>query len=217
MINDPYAPWLLAIAYFGAIAPGAAAANPAPAVARAHAETPAEAREVVAFWRDAGPGRWFAKDPAFDRQFRERFAALHDAAACGLLDEWLETADGALALVILLDQYPRNAFRGTPRMYATDSHARSVADAAIRAGHDRAAPREMQLFFYLPFAHSEDMFDQRRSVALVTRLGGVDLEHAKRHHDIIARFGRFPHRNPILERAMRPEEQAYLDAGGYAG
>ncbi len=176
-----------------------------------------EAPAVVAFWREAGPGMWFAKDDAFDRRFRERFAHLYEAAARGKLSHWLATSDGALGLLILLDQYPRNSFRGTPRMYATDTLARAVAAAALAAGHDRAASAEMQLFFYLPFAHSEDMADQDRSVALVRRLGEPNVSHANRHRDIIRRFGRFPHRNPILGRAMRPEEQEYLDNGGYAG
>lgn len=177
----------------------------------------AEASAVVDFWREAGPGMWFAKDDAFDRRFRERFLHLYDAAARGELNGWLATSDGALGLLILLDQYPRNSFRGTPRMYATDALAREMATAAIEAGHDRAAPAEMQLFFYLPFAHSEDLADQERSVALAQRLGQPSLSHAEGHRDIIRRFGRFPHRNPILGRPMRPEERTFLDDGGFAG
>ena len=172
---------------------------------------------VVDFWREAGPGLWFAKDDAFDRRFRERFLSAHEAAARGELAGWLATPDGALALVLLLDQFPRNAFRGTPRMYATDALAREVTAAAIDAGHDRAVEALMQLFFYLPFGHSEDLADQERSVALDRRLGQPDLSHAERHRDIVRRFGRFPHRNPILGRPMRPEEQRFLDDGGYAG
>jgi uncharacterized protein (DUF924 family) len=177
----------------------------------------ATARDVVTFWQDAGLPLWFAKNDEFDRRFRTRFLALHEAGARGELDEWIISAEGALALVILLDQFPRNAFRGTARMYATDRRARPVAGAAIAAGHDRAVDNEMARFFYLPFAHSEDMADQERSVALVARLGEPDLSHARRHRDIIQRFGRFPHRNPILGRAMTAEEQDYLDSGGYRG
>lgn len=180
-------------------------------------EAPAAALDVTDFWRDAGPGLWFAKDPAFDRRFCERFLHSHEAAARGELDDWQHAADGTLALVILLDQFPRNAFRGTPRMYATDALARALATKAIAAGHDRAPERDMQKFFYLPFAHSEDAADQDRAVALCQRLGGRDLAHAQRHRDIVRRFGRFPHRNPILGRTMRLEEQDYLDNGGYAG
>jgi len=179
--------------------------------------TPQAAADVVAFWIEAGPSEWFAQRAAFDAAFRDRFLALHDAAARGDHDDWLATSDGAFALLVLLDQFPRNAFRGTPRMYATDDHARTLARAAILAGHDRKQPRDVRKFFYLPFAHSEAIEDQQRSVALCRRLGGRDAANAKRHHDIIARFGRFPHRNLILGRTMRVEEQAYLDDGGYKG
>jgi uncharacterized protein (DUF924 family) len=176
-----------------------------------------EAAQVVAFWREAGPARWFAKDPAFDTLFRERFLDLHLAAARGDLADWLATSEGALALLLLLDQFPRNAFRGTPRMYATDALARRMAAAAIEAGHDRAVETELQVFFYLPFGHSEDSADQDRSVALARRLGQLTLSHAEGHRDIVRRFGRFPHRNPILGRATTPEEQEFLDGGGFAG
>lgn len=172
---------------------------------------------VVSFWREAGPDLWFAKDPSFDRRFRERFLTLHDEAARGGHAGWLATADGALGLVLLLDQFPRNAFRGTPRMYATDAMAREAAAAALEAGHGQAFDTQLRLFFCLPFAHSESLADQDRSVALARDLGEPHLTHAKRHRDIVRRFGRFPHRNPILGRAMSPEEQRFLDEGGYAG
>ena len=178
---------------------------------------PTEAMAVVDFWRVAGPKLWFAKDADFDRRFRERCLSAYEAAARGDLAGWLSTADGALALVLLLDQFPRNAFRGSPRMYATDTTARRVAHAAIEAGHDRAVDPELSLFFYLPFGHCENLADQERSVELARRLGQPDLSHAERHRDIIRRFGRFPHRNPILGRTMTEEEQRYLDGGGYAG
>jgi uncharacterized protein (DUF924 family) len=181
------------------------------------AATPAEAIAVVDFWREAGPSMWFAKDPAFDRRFRERFLSSHEAAARGELSDWLKTPHGALGLVILLDQYPRNSFRGTPRMYATDAMARAIAGAAIAAGHDRAVDQSLALFFYLPYGHSENLADQERSVELVRRLGQPSLSHAEGHRDIIRRFGRFPHRNPILGRTMKPEEQKFLDEGGFAG
>ncbi|MGC4088071.1 MAG: DUF924 family protein [Polyangiaceae bacterium] len=176
-----------------------------------------DAVSVVEFWRDAGPEQWFDKEPEFDRSFRERFLLLHEAAARGELDAWQQTALGSLALCLLLDQFPRNSFRGTPRMYATDALARQVADCAVLAGHDRELEPELALFVYLPFAHSEQLVDQERSVALSRRLGSPNLEHAEGHRDIVQRFGRFPHRNPILGRAMTPEEQSFLDQGGYAG
>ena len=185
--------------------------------AKPDAATPVDAIAVVDFWREAGPDMWFAKDPAFDRRFRERFLALHEAAARGALRDWLKTPTGALGLVLLVDQYPRNSFRGTPRMYATDAMARTVAEAAIAAGHDRAVDQAMALFFYLPYAHSENLADQEKSVELSRRLGQPSLSHAEGHRDIIRRFGRFPHRNPILGRTMTPEEQKFLDEGGFAG
>lgn len=179
--------------------------------------TPAEALAVAAFWREAGPERWFAKDAAFDRAFRERFLTLHEAAARGDLAGWLQTPTGALALTLLLDQFPRNAFRGGPRMYATDALARQVADEAIARGHDRAVAPELQVFFYLPFGHSESLADQERAVALTRRLGAPNLSHALRHCAIVRRFGRFPHRNALLGRPSTPEEQEYLHGGGFAG
>lgn len=178
---------------------------------------PVEASAVVDFWREAGPERWFAKDANFDLRFRERFLPWHQAAAHGYLGNWAATATGALALVLLLDQFPRNAFRNTARMYATDARARQVAAAAIDAGHDFMVPTDLQPFFYLPFGHSESVLDQEHSVTFNRRLGQPHLSHAERHRDIIRRFGRFPHRNPILERTMTPEEQRFLDEGGYAG
>jgi uncharacterized protein (DUF924 family) len=181
------------------------------------AAAPPEAREVVAFWEGAGPALWFAKDDDFDRRFRERFLALHEAAARGELDGWNATPEEALALLILLDQFPRNAFRDTPRMYATDAAARKLADAAIAAGHDRFVAPELQAFFYLPFGHSEELADQERAVELCSRLGGRNLQQAEHHRDIVRRFGRFPHRNAILGRVSTPEEVHYLAHGGYAG
>ena len=191
-------------------APSSAAWSPQPS-------TPGPAAAVVDFWREAGSARWFAKNDDFDRVFRERFLKLHEAAARGELADWLAAADGALALVVLLDQFPRNAFRGTTRMYATDTLARAVADAAIAAGHDRTVDGELQVFFYLPFGHSENLTDQERAVTLCRRLGQPTLSFAERHRDIILRFGRFPHRNPILGREMTEEEQRFLDEGGFAG
>jgi uncharacterized protein (DUF924 family) len=180
-------------------------------------DTNPDALEVVEFWRDAGPALWFAKDVQFDARFRERFLREHEAAARGELAQWQSTPEGALALVILLDQFPRNAFRGTTRMYDTDALARKVANTAFAAGYDQKLPRELQKFFVLPFAHSEDLADQERSVALARRIGPDDLAHAEHHRDIVRRFGRFPHRNAILKRETTADEKAYLANGGYAG
>lgn len=172
---------------------------------------------VVQFWRDAGASRWFKKDTAFDDDFRARFAAEHEAAANGALDDWMNSAEGALALLILLDQYPRNSFRGTARMFATDSKALAEAKTAIAQGFDDAVDAEMRRFFYLPFMHSEQLADQDRSLELYAPLGSEAMRFAIIHRDIIARFGRFPHRNPVLGRATTPEEQQFLDDGGFAG
>ena len=180
---------------------------------RPAAPVPAEAHAVIAFWRDAGPGLWFAKDPAFDRTFRERFLSLYESAAKGELDGWVATPEGALALMVLLDQFPRNAFRSTPRMYATDAAALRIADAAVGKGVEGP----IRMFFYLPFGHSETLADQERSVALAEGLGEPSVTHARHHRDIIKRFGRFPHRNPLLGRAMTADEQRYLDEGGFRG
>src|SRR5690349_10034160 len=129
-----------------------------------------EARAVIDFWKAAGPGLWFAKDAAFDERFRKRFLLDHEAAASGEFSSWQSTPEGALALIILLDQFPRNAFRGTARMYATDASARRAANLALAAGYDRQFPLELRKFFVLPFAHSETLADQERSVALARRL-----------------------------------------------
>lgn len=178
---------------------------------------PPRAEAVVAFWLEAGPAQWFAKQPEFDEAFRDRFIAEHETAARGDLMDWMAWPEAALALLILLDQFPRNAFRGTPRMYATDPLARELAASAIEAGYDRQVRSGLELFFYLPFSHSEDILDQERGVTLCSRLRPSDLAHAEGHRDIIRRFGRFPHRNPILGRTMTAEEQRFLDEGGFAG
>jgi uncharacterized protein (DUF924 family) len=175
------------------------------------------AQRVIDFWKQAGPSMWFAKDAEFDRRFRERFVLDHEAAARGEFAQWQSSPEGALALILLLDQFPRNAFRGTPRMYDTDAMARKVASMAFAAGYDRMFPGELQKFFLLPFAHSEDLTDQERAVALARRIGPEDLAHAEHHRDIVRRFGRFPHRNEILSRESTKEEIEYLANGGYKG
>jgi uncharacterized protein (DUF924 family) len=172
---------------------------------------------VVAFWRDAGPSRWFRKDDEFDRDFRDRFLAAHEAAARGELDPWGATPDGALALLILLDQFPRNAFRGTARMFATDPRARRIARIAVDAGFDEIVDPSLVQFLHLPFMHSEDLADQDMAVELSRASGPDSLKWAQLHREIIARFGRFPHRNALLGRATTAEEQRFLDEGGFAG
>jgi uncharacterized protein (DUF924 family) len=175
------------------------------------------AREVVDFWHDAGPSRWFAKSDAFDAEFLSRFSAAHQAAARGELDHWIGDADGALALLVLLDQLPRNAWRNNPHMLATDGLALAVAKKAIDAGFDRQFATELRAFFYLPFMHSEVLAEQERSVELNAALDANTQRFAVLHRDIVARFGRFPHRNRMLGRRTTAEEQKFLDEGGFAG
>lgn len=171
---------------------------------------------MVAYWR-ANSAHWFSKSARFDREFRDRFLALHQSAARGELDPWQDSPTGALALLILLDQYPRNAFRGTSQMYATDEKARAIARHAAANDFMAAVEAPLRLFFCLPFAHSENLADQERSVQLNARLGPVWKSHAVGHRDIVRRFGRFPHRNAVLERSTTPAERAFLDGGGFAG
>lgn len=179
--------------------------------------TPQEAAEVVAFWRNAGMERWFSKDEAFDRTFRERFLDLHFQAARRELDRWMGNAEGALALMILLDQFPRNCFRGTGHMFATDSLALSLARRATEAGFDRQVDPDLQIFFYLPYMHSEDLADQDAAVRHCRDLSERVRESAAEHREIIARFGRFPHRNPQLGRETSADEHDFLKGGGFSG
>ena len=173
---------------------------------------------ILIFWRTAGFETWFGKDDAFDAEILARFGETQRAAARGDLENWAATDDGALALVIVLDQFPRNLFRGTPQAFATDAYARRIAVAAIGRGADMRADPLLRPFFYLPLMHSETLADQQRGVALYEVLGDAEqLKYAIDHRDIIARFGRFPHRNVILGRSTTPEEQAYLDGGGFKG
>jgi uncharacterized protein (DUF924 family) len=174
--------------------------------------------DVVAFWVEAGPKAWFSKSEAFDAEIARRFEAPHHAAARGELDGWDQTPEGALALLLLLDQFPRNMFRGSPHAFATDPLARQVARAAVDRGFDAEVDPALRQFFYLPFEHSELLEDQDRGVALCDQSGDADLaKWARLHRDIIARFGRFPHRNESLGRTTSEAEQAFLKDGGFAG
>ncbi len=172
---------------------------------------------ILSFWREAGYDKWFTRDDAFDAEVREKFLPTYEAAAAGQLEAWEATAEGALALCIVLDQFPRNIFRGDARTYAADPLARQVANRALKRGYDQDVGEGLRGFFFLPFMHSEDPVDQDRCVELYRAAAHKDLEYAERHRDIIRRFGRFPHRNAILGRATTPEEQAYLDEGGFKG
>lgn len=173
-----------------------------------------EPQHVIDFWREAGPSTWFIRDDAFDARFREAFADAHWAASRRELEHWMDTADGALALLLLLDQFPRNCFRRSGHAYATDPLARHYAARAVEAGLDTQVDPALRVFVYLPLEHSEDMADQRRSVELMRGLSEEYLKYAVAHLDVIERFGRFPHRNRELGRDSTPDEQAWLDAGG---
>ena len=174
--------------------------------------------DVLSFWRHAGQERWWARDDAFDTVIRTRFQGLWETARGGKLASWQTTDDGALALVIVLDQFPRNMFRNDPKMFSTDAMALAVAKASIAQGRDKRADATMRGFFYLPFEHSESMDEQTLCIDLYRKAGDADgLKWAKLHADIIKRFGRFPHRNTTLGRKTTPDEAKFLKDGGFAG
>lgn len=182
------------------------------------------ATEILEFWfgaSEAGSFRqeWFSVDPVFDAEIRSRFLTTHLEAAQGKLDHWLAEAESALSLILIFDQFPRNLFRGSPQMFATDAKALSSARHAIDNAYDQQLIPVRRMFLYMPFMHSEDLNDQQYSVALIQTLSNVgnSLEFAIKHKEAIERFGRFPHRNPILGRTMTPEEQRYLNEGGFSG
>lgn len=178
------------------------------------------AAQVLLFWF-GGPGeagkaqkRWFEKSDAFDRDIRGRFLALYERGASGALAGWKDTPRECLALIVLLDQFPRNMFRGTPRAFATDALALAAARHALAAGYDRDWLRVEKIFAYLPFEHSEALADQQRACELMRPLGEEQYDYALRHKAIIERFGRFPHRNAILGRDSTPEEIEFLQQPG---
>jgi uncharacterized protein (DUF924 family) len=177
------------------------------------AATAASSDDVIAFWF-ADPARWWRKDAAFDAEVRDRFLALHEAIDRGEREDWLDTARGALAYVVVLDQLSRNMFRGTARMFASDSRARAGARRALDRGDDRALSPDERDFLYMPFMHSEDLADQDRSVALFASAGPEQRRFAEAHRDIVRRFGRFPHRNVLLARSSTPEELEFLNQPG---
>ncbi len=174
--------------------------------------------EILQFWFDSGPEKWWMKDFAFDRKIRDLFGATHDAAGAGHLDAWADNARGALALTIVLDQFSRNLFRGDPRAYTNDETVRGIARKAIANAFDQQFPVSERVFFFLPFMHSESLADQDYCVSLYRAAGDENgITHAQAHADIIRRFGRFPHRNNILQRPCSPAEQFFLKSGGFAG
>jgi uncharacterized protein (DUF924 family) len=172
--------------------------------------------EVIDFWFRALPREaWFRKDADVDRKIRDRFLALYDELAVCTADNLSASADKALAAVIVLDQFPRNMFRDTANAFATDGLALAIARQAIASGLDQELPAEQRIFLYLPFEHSEALADQLRCIDLTEKLGEAEYaRYARLHHDVIARFGRFPHRNALLGRASTPDEEAFLKEPG---
>ncbi|MGE0407874.1 MAG: DUF924 family protein [Amphiplicatus sp.] len=186
--------------------------------ARRRFDQRALARAVLSFWFDEhGFAAWFTRDDAFDIAIRRRFGAAHEAAWAGALDAMRADADGALALIIILDQFSRNLFRNDARAFAADQKARGLARNALSRRFDMIATPARRAFFYMPFMHSENLADQDFCVALFkARLAGsASVPYAEEHRAIIRRFGRFPHRNKALGRTSTREEIAYLAAGGF--
>ncbi len=173
-----------------------------------------EIKEIVSFWFSEPVKKlWFNSTPEFDTELKQKYLHIVERAERGELDDWAYDAYGALALVIVLDQFPLNMFRQQVRSFATESKARQVADLAIDHGLDRSLSAEQKAFLYLPFMHSENLEDQDKSVELFEEAGLTEnLRYAKHHRELIRRFGRFPHRNQILNRESTAEEIDYLNS-----
>ncbi|WP_420559876.1 DUF924 family protein [Tepidicaulis sp.] len=173
--------------------------------------------EVLEFWREAGPERWFAKDAAFDAEIIRRFTAARGEALSGAYDDWADEPEGALALIILLDQFSRNIYRDEPRAFEADEKALRLARDAIAKGHDKQLSTQDRVWIYMPFMHAENLGVQEESVKLFEELGiENNLAYAIAHRDVIAKFGRFPHRNALFGRESSAEELAYLkEHGGF--
>lgn len=176
-------------------------------------------RDVLDFWFAAGKEKWFAKSDEFDAEITTRFRAAHEAARDGAHDDWAQSAEGLLALIILLDQFPRNMYRGSPDMFAADPKAVEMSKLALERKIDGEVPQAAKPFVYMPLMHSEELEDQELCVKLFQGDPALkeNVAYAIDHRDIVARFGRFPHRNAILGRVTTPEEQQFLDDGGFAG
>ncbi|WP_299410418.1 DUF924 family protein [Acaryochloris sp. IP29b_bin.148] len=178
-----------------------------------------ESNKILNFWADAGPERWWSKDPSFDALILSHFGRLHQRAAMGGCDDWeFQGPNAALALIIVLDQFSRNLYRDSPAAYACDAKALAIVHRLMKNGDDRRMRDDIGQFLYMPLMHSENLSDQDISVRETARIEGPDdLKSAHRHRDIIARFGRFPHRNAVLGRVSTPAEIAFLKNGGFSG
>lgn len=179
----------------------------------------ATAEDILDYWQSLGPEGWYKGSPEIDAEIRARFCDDWEAARAGACEGWLTDARGALAYLILTDQFPRNIFRGDARAYATDAQAVAAADLACARGWDLTWPEPIRQFFYLPYMHAEDPARQAQCIEMfATRMpetGAGNLDHARAHAWVIDRFGRFPYRNPHLGRDSGADEQAFLEAGGY--
>jgi uncharacterized protein (DUF924 family) len=174
--------------------------------------------EILKFWQNAGPAAWWRKDAEFDARINRRFGDFHQLAAKGEYDDWRDEAQSCLALVIVLDQFSRNLFRGSAKTFAQDQYGLELAQYAVAKGFDDNEPKKIYEFLYMPYMHSEKLEDQEACIELFRSAANkASLKAAIEHRDIIARFGRFPHRNNVLDRQTSPEEQTFLDGGGFSG
>ena len=174
--------------------------------------------EVLSFWQDAGPSAWWLKNADFDEQIVNGFSELHENARLRKLDHWRDSPQPCLAVILVLDQFSRNMFRGSPKTFAQDKYALELAKFGVKNRYNTAQNHILFEFFHLPFMHSEVLSDQQQCVELIRAGGNKDsLKAALEHEDIIQRFGRFPHRNIVLGRKTTAEEQKFLDSGGFSG
>lgn len=178
--------------------------------------TQVQPEEVIDYWFETlSPDDWYGPPPEVDAEIARRFGDLYERLSEDVPDAWLRNPQGRLAAILVLDQFPRNIYRGSPRAFATDEKALALSKDAIAAGADKALPPEQRAFLYMPFQHTETLADQRRSLELFEALGNPEnLDFAVRHYEIIERFGRFPHRNAVLGRVSTPEELAFLEQPG---
>lgn len=174
--------------------------------------------QVIAFWREAGPKKWFKKDDTFDEEIRTRFGETLEKAGNGELDHWTHDPNSSLALILVLDQFSRNLHRDSAKAFENDDKCVAIVQDMMKSGDDRKVPDDLAPFIYMPLMHSENLADQEECITQMQRLGKQDnVKFAIIHRDIIEKFGRFPHRNKVLGRETTPEEQAFLDEGGFAG
>lgn len=175
-------------------------------------------QDVLKFWREAGPEKWFKKDDAFDAEIADRFMPLYDRACRSELDDWAKEPDAATALILLFDQFSRNLYRNDARAFAQDGRCVRIVHDMMASGAGRKVPEDIAPFIYMPLMHSENLDDQQKCIDEMERLEKPDnVKFAKIHYDIIAKFGRFPHRNAVLGRVTTPDEEKFLADGGFSG